>query len=207
MPRIPNVKLEVYLVPHGYQADFFVHNQRVASLCRDYGGRAESRQVHIDALVAEIKSALDRLRARFSRAEEIEERARGLWTGLGVEDVIIKILQREFGVSRENAIGVLRKEMAKIKRMSIAEFREFGFLQEVNRQFFHPLGLALEVVVDDDGGEVLGGIWDYRDDPEGVKFAEIDLDKLQRVTQLQIEKETARFNLLGYIIQPFEGEA
>lgn len=90
-----------------------------------------------------------------------------------------------------------------VKRIDIAEFRKRGFLQEVNRQFFHPLGLALEVVIEDEcivcGGsgkgpeprrqdptcgacnasgkrppeeveEQLGGIWDYRDDPEGILF-------------------------------------
>lgn len=34
-----------------------------------------------------------------------------------------------------------------IKYMDVAEFRELGFLQEANRQFFHPLGLALSVAV------------------------------------------------------------
>lgn len=58
-----------------------------------------------------------------------------------------------------------------IKRMDIKEFRELGFLQEANRQFFHPLGLALETVVDEETGEErLGGVWDYRDDPEGIFF-------------------------------------
>ena len=58
-----------------------------------------------------------------------------------------------------------------IKRIDIKEFREQGFLQEVNRKFFHPLGLALEVIIDDDTGEEkLGGVWDYRDDPEGMFF-------------------------------------
>jgi hypothetical protein len=56
------------------------------------------------------------------------------------------------------------------KFLSVKEFRELGFLQEVNRQFFHPVGLALEVVIDDNGSERLGRIWDYRDDPEGVWF-------------------------------------
>ena len=88
-----------------------------------------------------------------------------------------------------------------VRHISIAEFREFGFLQEVNRQFFHPLGLALEVVIDDDGSETLGGIWDYRDDPEGVKFAEVDSDKAQRVAKLQNKKAIERLGLLGYVIQ------
>lgn len=69
-----------------------------------------------------------------------------------------------------------------IKRMSIKEFREVGFLQEANRLFFHPLGLALEVIVEGDT-ERLGGIWDYREEPEGVLFSQgmIDPAKIERV--------------------------
>lgn len=58
----------------------------------------------------------------------------------------------------------------KLKRMNIQEFMDHGYLQEVNRQFFHPLGLALEVVVSDDEEPRIGGVWDYRDDPEGIYF-------------------------------------
>ncbi len=54
-----------------------------------------------------------------------------------------------------------------IKRIDIKEFREAGYLQEANRRFFHPLGLALEITRHEDGTETLSGVWDYRDDPEG----------------------------------------
>lgn len=67
MPRLPDVRLDFYLVPFGYQADFFINGRQIASLCRDYGGEAESRGVHIEALVEEIRSALDRLRERFNK--------------------------------------------------------------------------------------------------------------------------------------------
>ena len=61
--------------------------------------------------------------------------------------------------------------MKDIKRIDIKEFRKLGFLQELNRQFLHPMGLALEVVVDEETGEEkLGGIWDYRNDPEGIIY-------------------------------------
>lgn len=64
--------------------------------------------------------------------------------------------------------------MAEPKRINIGEFQEDGYLQEANRQFFHPLGLALEVVTDDETGEKsLGGVWDYRDDPEGMFFGDL----------------------------------
>jgi len=61
--------------------------------------------------------------------------------------------------------------MKDIKRINIKEFRKLGFLQELNRQFLHPMGLALEVVVDEETGEEkLGGIWDYRNDPERIIY-------------------------------------
>jgi hypothetical protein len=56
------------------------------------------------------------------------------------------------------------------KHMDITEFRESGLLQEINRRLLHPLGLALEVSRDADGNETLGGIWDARDDPQGILF-------------------------------------
>jgi len=82
-----------------------------------------------------------------------------------------------------------------IKRMDLDEFIMMGFLHEANRQFFHPLGLALEVLHDENGRAVaLGGIWDYRDDPEGMFFGEDNLnaDKARRVDQLRLSKVDTR---------------
>jgi hypothetical protein len=90
------------------------------------------------------------------------------------------------------------------KRIDIKEFREFGFLHEINRLFLHPLGMALEVEIWDDGTEKLGGIWDYRDDPEGIIFKEIDNDgweKIARVKAFAAKKHAERKERLGYIIQ------
>ena len=61
--------------------------------------------------------------------------------------------------------------MSKIKRVDIREFCEKGFLQEANRLFFHPLGLALEVDTKEDEWK-LSGVWDYRDDPDGMLYEE-----------------------------------
>lgn len=95
--------------------------------------------------------------------------------------------------------------MSDIKHIPIKEFREIGYLQEVNRQFFHPLGLALEIVIEDchhpgveagsfpadrcqgcdEDGKIhrLGGVWDYRSDPEGIVFAgDIDIDAAKIAT-------------------------
>ena len=82
-----------------------------------------------------------------------------------------------------------------IHRISAKEFRRLGFLQEVNRKFFHPLGLALEIIVnDEDLTETLGGIWDYRDDPEGNFFSEdaISQQAINYVESLRESKIEAR---------------
>lgn len=61
--------------------------------------------------------------------------------------------------------------MEKIKKLDIKEFREKGYLQELNRRFLHPLGLALEIIIDNETKEEsLGGIWDYREDKEGIYY-------------------------------------
>ena len=85
--------------------------------------------------------------------------------------------------------------MEKIKRINIKKFRAKGFLQEANRKFFHPLGLALEVIVDDiTGEESLGGVWDYEEDPEGMFFGVgmISKDKIDYVEILRKSKVKCR---------------
>lgn len=77
-----------------------------------------------------------------------------------------------------------------VKRIDIKEFREKGYLQEANRLFFHPLGLALEIVIDDNDNYSLGGVWDYRNDPEGMFFGDsmITESKVQHVKELRESK-------------------
>lgn len=67
--------------------------------------------------------------------------------------------------------------MSDVKHIDIKEFREEGFLQEVNRLVLHPAGLALEVTVEEDGSEHISGVWDYRDDPEGMMFGWSEWDE------------------------------
>lgn len=77
-----------------------------------------------------------------------------------------------------------------IKKIDIKEFREKGFLQEANRLFFHPLGLALSVYVDEDGNYTLDSVWDYREDPEGMFFGNniISKEKIDHVAELRASK-------------------
>lgn len=100
-------------------------------------------------------------------------------------------------------------ERKSVHRMSIKEFRELGFLQEVNRRFFHPLGLALEVAIDGrTGEEYLNGIWDYRSDPVGIVFTNLGeyavdvIEKAAVVKALADRKSKERFERFGWVIQP-----
>lgn len=92
--------------------------------------------------------------------------------------------------------------------MDIAEFRELGYLQEVNRRLLHPLGLALEAELLPDGTERLGGIWDCRDDPEGAYYGPgaIDPEKAERVDEELVGRYDARQELLGFFTQPADAE-
>ena len=84
------------------------------------------------------------------------------------------------------------------KYMSAKEFQEKGYLQELNRQFLHPLGLALEVYYDDEGNCYISGVWDYRDDPEGIYYnlENSDKERIERFQKnfefIQNEKEKRR---------------
>jgi hypothetical protein len=95
-----------------------------------------------------------------------------------------------------------------IKRIPIDEFRREGYLQELNRRFLHPLGLALEVVLEDDGSERLGGVWDYRDDAEGIFYDGFDLvENATHIDELMAAREPVRRKALGYFVQPAQAAA
>lgn len=90
-----------------------------------------------------------------------------------------------------------------IRYMDIAEFRREGYLQELNRLFLHPLGLAIETVVAEDGTERLGGVWDYRKDRDGILFGDKDLAPLAlRIQALWDAREPDRIAALGWMVQP-----
>ncbi len=91
------------------------------------------------------------------------------------------------------------------KYIDIAEFRRLGYVQEINRRLLHPCGLALAVSVAEDGSETLAGVWDYRDDPEGIYFeGGLDADMAAEVDAETTRHSHARIRELGYIIQPIE---
>lgn len=96
-----------------------------------------------------------------------------------------------------------------VVRIDIREFRERGYLQEVNRRFLHPLGLALETVIEEGGAERLGGVWDYRGDPEGIYFDTDTLDLAAAAEHVDDEwrrRAPGRRRALGYVVQPVGAE-
>jgi hypothetical protein len=108
-------------------------------------------------------------------------------------------------------ISFYEDDKKEIKKLNIKEFRENGYLQELNRQFLHPLGLALEIIIDDDDNEILGGIWDYRNDEEGILYDIKNSDSFRINTFKQKEKfikdelekrSILRKDKLGFIIEP-----
>ncbi len=101
--------------------------------------------------------------------------------------------------------------MSDTKKLNIKEFRDMGLLQEVNRLFFHPLGLALSVSADDNDEFKLDEIWDYRDDPEGIIFDYANRDdesikeavaKANKVHAFMTKKHMTRNATLGFVVEP-----
>ncbi len=101
--------------------------------------------------------------------------------------------------------------MSDIKKLNIKEFRDMGLLQEANRLFFHPLGLALSVTADENDEFQLETIWDYRDDPEGIIFDYANRDdesikqaltKASKVNAFMTKKHMTRNATLGFVVEP-----
>ena len=88
-----------------------------------------------------------------------------------------------------------------IKYIDLKEFIDMGLLLEVNRVFFHPIGLALEIDIVDDGSHFVGGIWDYREDDEGMLFNKLDKEKMDRARRFICRQIARRFKKLGYVCQ------
>ena len=80
-------------------------------------------------------------------------------------------------LSLDLAIGFIGQDkVQRVKKMNIKEFVEEGYLQESNRRFFHPLGLALEVQADNNGDYSISGVQDFRKFPEGAIFDLVNSD-------------------------------
>mgnify|MGYP000411522241 CR=1 FL=1 len=88
-----------------------------------------------------------------------------------------------------------------MRYMTPAELQSSGVLQEVNRLFFHRIGLALAVDPSTDldkDGYMRVQVWDDRDDPEGWFFGSAcDASKADSVQDLMASKLDVRIGVLG----------
>lgn len=92
------------------------------------------------------------------------------------------------------------------KLIDAHDFQSEGYLQEVNRRLLHPLGFALQVVKRDDGTTTYAGVWDSRDDLEGIHFAgEAALLYAEKVDAELDLRAPHRFAALGYVVEPVPG--
>ena len=81
--------------------------------------------------------------------------------------------------------------------MKPEDFRKLGLLAEVNRVFFHPLGLALETGLDS---------MKIRStkDPEGMIHTEEGLKNAQKAQRYIELKHEDRKASIGYVVQPLK---
>jgi len=109
--------------------------------------------------------------------------------------------------------------MAEVKKIgdgSAAAAAKFildnGFLFEINRMVLHPQGLAMEIDLDSNGDVTgFGGLWDYRDDPEGLRYEPETFRQGQQKYARYMRKigskvVSLRNTVLGYIEQTEPGE-
>ena len=115
----------------------------------------------------------------------------------------------------------------KIKRVNPQFLLDNGLLFAINHQILHPLGLAFEVYVADEGNSLFlisegedkdplrvemgkvafGKVWDYREDDEGMLFEDKTfVDGMKKFNEFMdnfgTEKLKLRQETLGYILQP-----
>jgi hypothetical protein len=91
--------------------------------------------------------------------------------------------------------------------MSIDEFQSLGLLHEINRLILHPIGVALEID-GVDGFRYISGVWDGRDDPEGIWFGRDSLspDKARQAAEVYAARGGPRLAALGWVVQPVGDE-
>jgi len=91
-------------------------------------------------------------------------------------------------------------------------FREMGYLQELNRTFLHPLGLALATLIHDNGDESIQGVL-VTPDKSGFIYDEGYINSGEAVAKAQFIAERRAFmaekriNKLGFVVQPINPEA
>ena len=93
------------------------------------------------------------------------------------------------------------------EKISMKAFVEQGYLQEVNRQFLHIVGLSMEVKKTGDKYE-FDGIWDFRQIKGGIKFSDEAvkqpdfIEKCNRIKAIVSKNKSLRKQLYDAATQP-----
>ena len=87
------------------------------------------------------------------------------------------------------------------KELTSDQIRSLGIVQEINRQLLHPMGLAMFVVVPS-GSTVCCGVYDMRDDPEGVVFQAFSTERAEMFARAFEERREVRESRFGWHVQP-----
>ncbi len=93
-----------------------------------------------------------------------------------------------------------------MKKVRLKEFQARGYLQEANRLFFHPLGMALTFKKLEKGNVEYLCIADYRKEPGGYMFEDLSDNVAKRKSDYVNKKRALiakeRMKKHGFIIQP-----
>lgn len=91
-----------------------------------------------------------------------------------------------------------------VHRLDITEAVDLGVIQELNRQFLHPLGLAFTVYAEVEGTLLWGFV--QADDPEGFVFEKgvIEEEKIMQIAEMRAERAQRRWKMFGSasVMQP-----
>lgn len=91
------------------------------------------------------------------------------------------------------------------KLVPVSELLSSGIIQEVNRLFFHPLGLSL-VCRKEEGTTVLAGVRDLRDIPWGAYFKDLNTEEARRkaaeLSRIVRQRGEVRLKTFGFSTQP-----
>lgn len=94
--------------------------------------------------------------------------------------------------------------------LTAREFIDFGYLQELNRNFLAPLGLVMEIAPPDDENRSLGElkIFDFRTSPEKaiLPVSQLDSQKAENVSSALDLAGSRRLKQLGFLHQPMPSD-
>ena len=90
-----------------------------------------------------------------------------------------------------------------MKFISLEQLHRDGILHEVNRTFFHPIGMALSI----DGDTGVLSVEDHTDDMEGMAFSDgaLSREKFEAFVDFAHPRIRARLAGVGFVEQPIPG--